>query len=125
MLRLCFLNHSLLNIILWLLRLVISNFIYSLWFLILISTSTVLVVTYPPFDNIKLLLTSLSLYSLCFFYVLIVSYVTVSKHTKFLVALKLIIANIFSLFRTTFVCSCLNNLLIAYSLSVYSVITPL
>jgi hypothetical protein len=91
----------------------------------LISISTVLVVTYPPFDNVKLLLTSLSLYSLCFFCVLIASYVTVSRYTKFLVALESIIADIFFLFRTTFVCSCLNDLPIAHSLSVYSVITPL
>jgi hypothetical protein len=91
----------------------------------LISISTVLVVTYPPFDDIKLLSTRLSLYSLCFFYVFIVSYTTVVKYTKFPVAPKLIIANIFSLFRTTFVCSCLNDLLVVYSLFVYGVITPL
>jgi hypothetical protein len=91
----------------------------------LIFISTVLVVTYPLFDDVRLLSTRLSLYSLCFFCVLIAFYATVLRHTKFLVALKLIIANIFSLFRTTFVCSCLNDLLIAYSLSVYSVITPL
>jgi hypothetical protein len=91
----------------------------------LISISTVLVITYPPFNNVRFLLTSLSLYSLCFFCVLIVSYVTVLQYTKFPVALKLIIADIFSLFRTTFVHSCLNDLPIAHSLSVYSVITSL
>jgi hypothetical protein len=47
-----------------------------------------------------------------------VFYATVYKYTKFLVAFKLIITNIFSLFKTTFVCSCLNNLLITYSLFV-------
>jgi hypothetical protein len=57
--------------------------------------------------------------------VLITSYATVVKYTKFLVAPKLIIVDIFSLFRTTFVCSCLNDLLIAHSLSVYGVIIPL
>jgi hypothetical protein len=56
---------------------------------------------------------------------LIVSYATVLRYTKFLVAPKLIIANIFSLFRTTSVCSCLNDLLIAYILFVYSVTTSL
>jgi hypothetical protein len=91
----------------------------------LIFISTVLVVTYPLSNDIKLLLTSLSLYSLCFFCVLIASYVTVSRYTKFPVAPKSIIADIFSLFRTTFVCSCLNDLLVVHSLSVYSVITPL
>jgi hypothetical protein len=50
------------------------------------------------------------------------SYATVSKHMKFLVAPKSIIVDIFSLFKTTFVYSCLNDLPIAYSLSVYSVI---
>jgi hypothetical protein len=65
------------------------------------------------------------LYSLCFFCVLITSYTTVVKYTKFPVAPKLIIADIFSLFRTTFVRSCLNDLPIAYSLSVYGVTTPL
>jgi hypothetical protein len=54
--------------------------------------------------------------------VLIAFYVTVSIHTKLLIALKSIIADIFSLFRTTFVYSCLNNLPITYSLFVYSVI---
>jgi hypothetical protein len=53
------------------------------------------------------------------------SYATVSRHMKFLVAFELIIVDIFSLFRTTFVYSCLNDLLIAYSLFVYSVITLL
>jgi hypothetical protein len=91
----------------------------------LISISTVLVVTYPLFNDVRLLLTSLSLYSLCFFCVFIVSYATVLRYTKFPVAPELIIADIFSLFRTTFVRSCLNNLLITYSLSMYSVITPL
>jgi hypothetical protein len=91
----------------------------------LIFIGTVLVVTYPPFDNVRLLSTSLSLYSLCFFYVLIASYVIVLKYTKFLVTPKSIIADIFSLFRTTSVCSCLNDLPITYSLSMYSVITPL
>jgi hypothetical protein len=91
----------------------------------LISISTVLVVTYLPFNDVRLLLTSLSLYSLCFFYVLIAFYATVSRYTKFLVALESIIVNIFSLFRTTSVCSCLNNLLVAHSLFMYSIITPL
>jgi hypothetical protein len=91
----------------------------------LIFISTVLVITYPLFDDIKLLSTSLSLYSLCFFYVLIASYTTVVKYTKFLVALELIIIDIFSLFKTTLVYSCLNDLPIVYSLSVYSVIIPL
>jgi hypothetical protein len=91
----------------------------------LIFIGTVLVVTYPPFNDIRLLSTSLSLYSLCFFCVLIVFYATVSKYTKFPVVPKLIIADIFSLFKTTFVCSCPNDLPIVYSLFVYSVITPL
>jgi hypothetical protein len=91
----------------------------------LISISTVLVVTYPLSNNVKLLLTSLSLYSLCFFCVLIASYATVLRYTKFPIVPKLIIADIFFLFRTTSVYSCLNNLPITYSLFVYSVITPL
>jgi hypothetical protein len=91
----------------------------------LISIGTVLVITYPPSNDVKLLLTSLSLYSLCFFCVLIASYATVSKYTKFPVTPKLIIVNIFSLFKTTFVRSCPNDLPIAYSLFMYSVITLL
>jgi hypothetical protein len=68
-----------------------------------IFISLVLVVTYPPSKDIELLLTSLSLYSLRFFYVSTASYAAVLRHIKFPIALEFTIADTFSLFSTTFI----------------------
>jgi hypothetical protein len=68
-----------------------------------IFIGSVLVVTYPLSKDIKLLLTSLSLYSLRFFCVSTASYTAVLRYIKFLVALEFTIADTFSLFSTTFI----------------------